>query len=427
MEKFSNTKTFIKNNKHNTEKLPNEFYKLTIFTLCSERIRKIKYLFNNIKQIDNEYIFEYQKKAYNFKHFSDYALQNFDKKILQSTKRINYQLSRTLKLACSLDLVNPRVVIGNSSIGNLDSLILFQENDKEKIIDYARNLVMLKDDYYELFDFGEINIVDKFELYNIYFLMDIFNNPDSLIELLIFYKEIVMELSKKGDFEFLNEKYDRNGINKRNYLLIGDCNDCLYFKKEDIFMKYKKLIRELDEFTEKPYKNKKHISYDVKEKSYIFKEKNFGFFTFELLSDIISDKEVQTELLSKDRYHKCHRNSIAVASSLTQEDKETAYVVSGGFKENECDYFLHSWVEIDRSNTVIDFNHNLVMNRDKYYKLFEIKSISKIHIYDMEKIIDFVINECELDFHPMEINFFGQEIMRNLMKNEKNLTRKKPV
>ena len=65
-----------------------------------------------------------------------------------------------------MDLVNPRVAIGHSSINRLHAIIIFQDNGTDKIIDYDKNLIMKKDDYYELFDYKEINTIDKYDLYN---------------------------------------------------------------------------------------------------------------------------------------------------------------------------------------------------------------------------------------------------------------------
>ena len=64
------------------------------------------------------------------------------------------------------------------------------------------------------------------------------------------------------------------------------------------------------------------------------------------------------------------------------------------------------------------------MNRDKYYKLFEAKPISKTLSTEMEDIIQTIYYDAKLELHPLELNYFGKEIMNDLKKNEKILQKK---
>lgn len=429
MQDFCNAQTFA-NNYHNNEKISKNLCRLILFTLHSKIDRNINSklsLFNNITKNPNgelEYTFNYKGKNYPFSVFSDYKLQKIDKKVLESSKRIEEQLFRSLKLACSMDLVNPRIAIGNSLIGPFHILIIFQDKGIDRVIDYTTNLVMNKNDYYELFNYCELNTVDKFDLYNIYCMIDEFNDYEHIYEYLIFTKEIFNELSKKEPFEFLTKKYDINGFNNHNNILLGDNGDSLFFRDEDVYnMKYDKIIWELDSFTENPTEKSKYILYDNKKEKYKIKRK-FGFFTFDLLSNMICDKEVKEQLLSKDRYNKCHQNAIMIARLLSEEDKKTTYIVGGKFKVNEIDYLLHSWIEIDEKNVVIDFNHNIVMNRDEYYKLYKVQPISKTIISEMEDIIETVIYDAKLYVHPIVLNYFGRELMSDLKKNKKILQKR---
>lgn len=425
MEYFNNIQAFADN--YPDSKLDDNISNLILFTTYSNLKRNIASyspLSKNItKNNDSKwnYNFNYNNKSYSFSVFSDYNLQEFDKKLLVSSKRLKYQLSRALKLACSMDLVNPRVSIGNSKLGTFDSIIIFEGNGTHIVIDYGRNLVMKKNDYFELFSYKEINCVDKYDLYNIFYMINKLDNPEDIYEYLIFTKEIFNELSKRPQFSFLIKKYDYNGFNLRNYTLMGNDHDCLFFQTEDNHMKYETLVSELDSFTENPQIKAKHITYDKKTQKYKLKEKNFGFFTFDLLSDLICDEQIKQKLLSDSRYGECHDNSLMIANSFTETDKKNIYVVSGKFKTNEIDYFDHSWVEIDNKNVVIDFNHNIVMNRDKYYKLFEIKTLNKTLINEMEEIINTVIFGAKLEIDPSIINLFGKELMNDLKRNEKVL------
>ncbi len=429
MQNFNNIVTFV-NNSQDIGEIPKELYKLIMFTTYSSYIQNIICYFPNAKitksDVPFQYNFTYQNKNTVFSLFSNLDLQVSDKKNLKCSKRMEKVLLRTLKLACSMDLVNPRVVIGNSLMEKLSTLIIYQENGVEKILDYARNIVMNKDDYYELFMFKELNILDKYDLYRIYQILCELDWNENLYEYLLFSNEIFKDLSRKEHFKFLTEKYDINGINRHNYIIFGNDCDCLFFQTDDLYhRKYDKLIREVDSFTEEPSKRTKHISYNSSKGIYELNDKKFGYFTFDLLSNMTDDEAVKKELLSKLRYGKCHQNSNIIARSLSDKDKQSAYIVGGKFKENEMDSFYHSWVEIDEKNVVIDFNHNIVMNRDKYYKLYEVVPISKTSCFEMEEVIETILFDAELDIHPIFVNYFGSEMLRDLKKNNQLLRKSK--
>lgn len=411
----------------NKERIPKYLIKLILFAVYSRIDREIYSRLSLSKSFkkDNsnkeDYIFNYNGKNYPFSVFSDYNLQKFDKKILKSSKRYKLSVFRSLKLACSMDLVNPRIAIGNSLVGT-DVLIIFQENGIDKVIDYESNLMMKKEDYYELFHYSELNVLDKSDLYNIYYVIQRMGEDEHInpLEFFTSTKEVFNELSKQEDFHFLDEKYDSKGENEHNHFLLGTDSDCLFFQKEDSNKKYAKLISELDKFTENPTIKPKHITYDKKKNQYRLKERNFEFFTFDILSDMIDDQTIKEKLLSNSRYGSCHKNAVIIARALKEEDKKTAYVVAGKIKINEIDYFRHSWVEIDEKNIVIDFNHNIVMNREEYYKLFEAEKISRTLISEMEDMIQTIVFDAKFDtMQQIYVNYFGEEVMRDLKKNEK--------
>lgn len=392
-------------------------------TLLSKDIFVCKY--SKITDNKNNYTFKYKNKSYGFSVFSDRELQKNDQKILKSLElRRRNGLARTLKLACSLDLVNPKVLVGKSSLGIFEVLITYQENGIKKVINYVTNLVMNKDDYYELFNFNEYNELSKFDLYNIYYFLDKLNNYNDIYYYLLFWKEISNDIGK--NFGWLFDRYNSNGINLNNYLLVGNNCESLFFQSIDRSgTKYDKIKVEINAFTMDPDVKQKHIKYNRNKSMYEFKDRKFGYFSFDLLSDIVGEHNAKMELLSDDRYGKCHQNSIRVANSLKKENKQYAYVVGGRVKCNDVDYFLHSWVEVEigEDGIVIDFNRNIIMNRKKYYKLYEAKQISKTHIYDMNEIIKTVVEDAGFTIHPLEIVYFGKELMDDLKKNELVLKR----
>lgn len=247
---------------------PKELQELLDFTTYDKNFRNQN--INDFQSITKEgkhsqYFFYYQGKKYPFSVFSDNNLQKKDQELLKEKERYKIQLLRTLKLACSMELVDPRVAIGNSLIMVCDTLILFREGKTDKVISYSSNLVMDKDDFYEIFEYQEINVVDKADLYFIYWMMKRSNSWLYTYEYLIFTKEIFKELSKNEWFSFLSEKYNGIGINYRNmFLFDGNC-DSIFFQEEDRKnRRYQDFIKELRDFTKNPTKDSKHISYHPK-------------------------------------------------------------------------------------------------------------------------------------------------------------------
>ncbi len=425
---FSNIETFA--SQYQLENMPNHLLNLAIFTTIPKMFRLLKVTspFSKIKQKDNQYVMYHNNVAYPFQIFSDKNIQAVDKKILKSSKRILLSLGRTLKLACSLDLLNPRVVIGNSLDGIFKCIIVFQEKNQEKVIDYERNITMSKEDYDKLFKFQELNRLDKAELQKIYYLMTELDTYHYLYEYLLFSKEILADISRNEELKYLNEKYQLEGIHTNNYSWFGVHHETLFFQEQDAENRdYSRLISELEGFTTNPTNLTKHISRNQEIGIYKLTEKNFGFFEFGLLSDMIEDQEVKKELLSLERYGHCHRNSIKIARSLYPEDKQDAFVVGGKIKINDLDYVYHSWVEVDKKNhsTVLDYNRNLAMNKEKYYKLFGAKAISKTPIFVMEEAQKIILENAEFIDSLPYLTYFGVEIMNDLKKNESILTKKK--
>ena len=356
--------------------------------------------------------FTYQNKVYDFRLFSKSKWEQENLKILDK----NYFILRTLKLAFSMDLIYPRVAIGASYLGVLQPLIIFQENNQDKVLDYETNLIMNKDDYYTLFKYKEYNVLNKMDMYKIQYLLENLTGYDYILYFLIFGHEIIDELSKNSDYSFLKIKYITYGINVYFQCLLGDNADNLFFMNKDYNPKYEDIIEQIDNFTENPRILPKNITYDYDKNSYTLKNKNIPNLQFRLLSDFTSD-EISDNLLSSNRYHNCHINALDLTLALAETD-ESIYLVGGKFKINEVDYLFHSWIEIEDKNMVIDYNHNIIMNKDTYYKIWEVVPISKTPAQNIYEIIDTVAFKADLEFlHPVFINYFGEELKRDLKKN----------
>ena len=370
----------------------------------------------------NSYVFKHDNKDYKFELFTDRKIQEIDKKIVKEENTSDSDkviVFRTLKLACSMDLINPKVIVGSSSTDKLAFLISYEEDGTKKVVDYKNNLIMKQDEFYKLFDFKEINTLDRYEIYNLYNIMDKLGDYKHLYEYLIFSKEITSEISKRSEFSYLREKYDSIGYNNHNYFLFADKTDYIFHLPIDSNHKYKNTIINLDYFTMDPNLNSKYVSYDKKTRTYVYKDHTFGKIRFSLLSDVIDDEKIKKELRSNQRYSECHINNLN--TSLLFGVNDDVFITSGKIEANEVDYYNHTWVEIESENLVADYNHNIIMNRDIYYKLFGAKKISKTSTAEMEDVIKTVIIGTGIYFHPIYIDYLGKEMKNDLMKNQKIL------
>lgn len=417
----SNIELFFEEYKQKGD-IPKELYELMLFTTYNKVIRylKCKNRFTKITDRGNgKYVLSYNDKNYYFELFADKDIQKADKEILSKSARDKWSLSRSLKLACSMDLIEPKIIMGTSNCSLMSFLISFKDKEdaSTKVIDYANNLIMNMKDYYELFKFNEISTVDKYDIYCINLIIKETGDYacKNIFEYLIFNKEIFNELSKKTVFNFLSKKYDQNGINLKNYLLFGNESDIIFF--QDIDNGYTKLQRELDNFTENPKVLSKHISYDEKKREYVLKASKNSKFYFNLLSDFVDNEGTKSELLSKKRYHHCHVNSQVVANGLG----DNSLIVGGKVKINENDYFYHSWVE--EENLVYDYNHNIIMDKEEYYKLYGAIPISKTNNHNMKDIIKKLVLDCNI-VDSMTINYLGEEFYKDFLRNEKVLKKK---
>ena len=113
---------------------------------------------------------------------------------------------------------------------------------------------------------------------------------------------------------------------------------------------------------------------------------------------------------------------VLISSILENGDRKLSYSeLVTKIEANEVDYYNHTWVEIESENLVADYNHNIIMNRDTYYKLFGAKKISKTSTAEMEDVIKTVIIGTGIHFHPIYIDYLGKEMKNDLMKNKKIL------
>lgn len=383
---------------------------LSEFTMFS-RIRRDNTESLKLSIIDLEeenYVINANNRKLPFKILSDENLSDFDKKVLQTESRKKHSVFRSLRLMFSMPLVSPKLIVGCCSDRVFKTLISYTKNNTDYVIDYSNNVIMKQSDYYELFSFKELNVLDQVDIYFIY--VYIRENKDyKNIEYYLLDSDIYLKnCPRKG--------YASNGVNMRNCLLFGDWSDSVFISPVDSRNVLKTIVN-LDSFTLEPEKENKHVTYDNSLNKYCYEDEIFGAIYFDLLSNFVQEDEIKEKLLSESRYSECHMNSQFIASYLGQNSK----VVAGKIKMGHNFYLLHSWVEIDEINVVVDYNHNLVMNKDVYYKLFGAISINKTTVNELISYLDELNSKLDLKLDSYMFNYFGQELHRDISKNKQLL------
>lgn len=379
---------------------------LSEFTMLSKISRdnaeSLKFSIIDLKEDD--YIINVNNKKISFRVLSDEDLSDFDKKVLQKDLRKKYSVFRSLRLIFTMQIVSPKLIVGCSSDRIFKTLISYKKDNIDYVVDYSNNVIMKQSDYYDFFSFEESNVLDKVDLYYIYIILEQTKQYEKIEYLLLFSDKVLKNMPRNG--------FTEEGVNNRNCLLFGNSCDSVFFSKFD---SRKFGVRdELDQFTLNPNMANTNIYYDEEKNKYCYKNNEFGNFYFDLLSNYVKDNDTSSELLSERRYSYCHMNSQYIASLLGMNSK----VVAGKISVGDNSYFLHSWVELDEVNVVADYNHNLIIDKDVYYKLYGAISINKTPINELLFYSREANNDAELGFECYMINYFGQEIHKDLSKNK---------
>ena len=375
----------------------------------------------------NKYSFLYQNKRIPFAILKDFGLQKIDRTILKDEIYAILYNERLLKIFYSKNMPNSYVLIGTSDIDTLYPLIEYQENGTEKIMDYQSNLILKKSDYETLFHLKIKSRLDRVDIYQIYTMITELKCFHLLFDFLLSWPEIKKDLIKQSMFPILSKKFDRYGMNYANHTFLGDKSDVVFFEPEDFNAKYKSIRDELDDFTKKTYKNTEHIKICSWNHEPFYKlTTDFGIINFKLISDMITSSIEKRILLSENRYGFCHMNSQKMANAFQSLKPSGTYVVAGKVAENELDYINHSWVEIDASKSfVVDYNHNLFIEKESYYELYGAVALEKTSISEFLQNCKIIGEQFQINSSDFLLNYFSKEIVRDLQKNEFLLTKKK--
>ncbi len=387
------------------------FYnELVNFTRSKKEIRDSIKDNSFISKENSGYSIKYNARKIFFSCLSDKNISVYDRNKLESQEEIDDYLIRPIKLAFHMDLAYSKVIFASSNIRNSSLLISYLTKNGTKIIDYYNNLIMDKNDYYEIFKVLEINEMDRPDIYKISNILDLCDyNNNLLYFLLAFSSDFIKAMDTLDPY-----KFDNKGFNKRNaYLLDGDE---IFFYPEDFNHEYDSYIEELNNFTLNPQVLTKHITKN--NNKYKFTSKKISF-EFSLLSDNIIKDEITSpkldELLNEDRYGYCNENAHFIAFTLGL-NREDVFIVSGKCKLNEIDYYYHTLVEDEYF--VYDYNNNIIMNKSDYYKLYEVEVLNKTSTKEMQDIIKVVMEEAQLSFEfAILLNYFGKELKNDILKS----------
>ncbi len=350
-----------------------------------------------------EYIYDDQ---YPFRCLSDLPLLKGDKRNLEDAEKgYNSRILRSMQIALSKELINAKLITviqkdeDNDFLFNL--LIEYEKNNKKLIIDYLKNLIMEKEGYYHVYhNTREIQTLSQPELYSLMEESVKSEIPIDKYTLLISGNELLKNKKRK---------YHSTGIHKNNDFLLKNedvCSTSEYYLSP--------MDKEIQKFMENPQKPIKNITYSKKGKCYCYKRT-----PFKLLFDLTKD-DIKEQFLSKKDTGSCHGNSLLVMEFLEMSGTK-AQLVNGKMRKNSYEELDYTIVETEKN--VIDFNRNLIMEKDNYYKMTGFTVINKTD----KKLLDEnknLLSSYGIDMDSKIIGYFSQEFNHDLAKN-KHLLKKK--
>lgn len=385
-------------------------YPIEMFTQTNQLFRTIFCVFltdltNVKKKGKKEYIYD---GKYPFKCLSDFPLLKGDKKNLQDMETsYNSRILRSIRIALSKKLINAKLITAmqkdedNDFFFNL--LIEYEKGQEEFVIDYFKNLIMKKEDYYHLHYTKQIQALTQSELYS---LMDKYikiGDPIDKYMMLLLGNEVLKDKSFKVG------KHSNNGVHGNNEFVLND---------EQVYSLYdcclSSMDKEIQEFMENPEKPTKNIRYSKKRGCYFYKQ-----IPFKLLFDI-TKRDIKEQFLFKKSNGSCHENSLLVMDFLEMSGID-AQLISGKTRKNGCEETDYSLVETDKN--VFDFSRNLVMKKEDYYKMTEFTVINRTsqRLLNENKSL---LGDYGINMDPKVVGYLSQELNQDLVKN-KHLLKKK--
>ncbi len=155
------------------------------------------------------------------------------------------------------------------------------------------------------------------------------------------------------------------------------------------------------------------IRYSYKDNMYKYKTSDGNCYRFELASkffDFLSEREKE-ELLSEERTSHCYKNSIILASKLS-----VAMVLFGTIQVDDYQH-LHPVTQFINEGRlfIVDWSHNIVMPKQDYEKLFNLKVINRVSGKDI--ITNYYLCCDFFSSIPFSVFFaFNQELVSRAKK-----------
>lgn len=161
------------------------------------------------------------------------------------------------------------------------------------------------------------------------------------------------------------------------------------------------------------------ITFNSKTNEYEYKDDNI-FITFTKISDYVDNKELKSELLSEDRYCKCHNYALYFGPKINNSKIVTGYVV---LKDKKV---LHTVISttIDDLEYILDFTKNLKITKKQYLKLTNFKEIVS---FDSKYIEGDLSLLSDIDISIKTYTVFRNEIIEDLKRNINNFNSKGKV
>ncbi len=354
----------------------------------------------------------FQGKEVAYEILSSKDLIAFDKSILSVPEnRGKYETLRSLRIAGSHVLPGARYLVVLAD--TLKSLVIYDREAEEYIIDYANNLIMKKDEYKEISPYEVIEEINQCDLC---YLAQLIKDADSELSLpliLTCFKEIKEDLRRHIP-DYI-PKYYSNGINSANDFILDIDNEILFWLNADYYSEYCYDANVIDHFTLDPLATRLPIE-RVDDKKYRYKD-----YEFSLFSDFVISENKKRELLSDDRVGKCFPTSIETLFGMRNVDKDRKKVVLGNVKIRDKENFLHAVAMFKSMKTdewkTIDYTINLVMNSEHYSTLKNYTIINEIPYDVMDSLYDY-LEQWGPFLDKFLILYFGNEMLRDLEKNK---------
>lgn len=359
---------------------------------------------DEFKCVDGVYYYPFQDEEIPFRLLSNERVIDYDKNILESEERMEHESSRSLRIAASHALPDATYMVVLDA--SLRSLVKYIKDGEEYIVDYANNIIMKSKDYKKIFSYEVIEEIDQ---YNLSYCFELFDNIGEVVPIsiiLLFFSEI-MENIRKNVPTFAPERY-MSGIHWRNRYLIALSDEMLFSTHDErtSFGEIKDDDRIFD-ITLDPLANR----YDLtKTDDDFFHYKDYRF---RRISDYTKGKRLKEELESRNRYHKCMSGCIWMALILAeQKPPEDIRVALGIIPLNDCEGNIHAWAEFrtDGKWIAVDYVGNLMMERDDYIRLREIKPLRTISYQVVKELGDFYYDSgLRMNVFPML--YFAEEML----------------